>query len=276
MSERELFGRVGRVMVDGRVFSGVRFAFTVERKAVREPSKAQVVLSNLSPESRALIVDKGCRVVVEAGYTGQSGAIFIGTSYSVKHAHVGPDWSTTIEAADGGKEVSSAKGAWSFGPGASAARAVAVIAQGLGLPLSSASRINPKPATFLNGYAFAGRTVSALDDVTKATGLRWSVQDGQVQILDDALPGDGFSDVLLSSGSGMIGSPERGERDPRTGKHRVTVRCLINPLIRPERLIVVSSTDAPELSGRYRVIGSKVTGDTHGDDWSMTLDAAPA
>lgn len=270
-----LFNRVGRVLVDGRVFDGLRFAFTVERKAVREPSKAQLVLTNLSAESRNTLQDKGALVVIEAGYQGQTGAVFMGSSYKVTHAHVGPDWTTTIEAADGGKEVSVAKGAWSFGKGSSAARAVVTIAQGIGLPLSSGSRLNPNPPTLRNGYAFAGRAVAALDDITKATGLRWSIQDNQIQILDDSQPGDGFGDIVLSADTGMIGSPERGERDAKTGRRPYTVRCLINPLIRPERLLLISSKDQPQFSGRYRVRGVKATGDTHGDDWTMTLDVDP-
>jgi hypothetical protein len=273
----ELFKRRASLLVGSTRITDLRIAFTVDKMGGREPNKATIAVTNLSQQTRAAFEVKGLRVVLEAGYLEQSGAIFIGSTYLVKHRREGADVVTTIEGADGGEEVTAAIGSWSFASGSSAASAVRTVAAGLGLPLSTGSRINPLPAVLAKGFATAGLASDALDDITRATGLTWSIEDGQVQILD-AVAGDGSGDIVLNADRGMIGSPERTEvKDEKTKKkkQRVLIRALIQPRIRPRRLLLVTSIDVPQLSGRYEAKTVRITGDTHGADWTMAIEAAP-
>jgi len=275
----ELRRRRSSIIVGATRIDGLRLTFDVERNDQRDPNKGTFSVTNLSEATRTRLEARGQIVVVEAGYQNVYGAIFTGTSFRVAHARSGPDMITTIEASDGGKEVSSLVGAWSFSRGASVADAVAAVARGIGLPISSGSTITPTSPTFPNGWAFAGRAGDGLDAITKAAGLTWSVQDGQVQILVDGDGGDGVTAVVLSASTGMIGSPERVDvKDEKTRemKRRVKVRCLIQPSIRPARLVDIRSLDVPALSGIYVVKTQKITGDTHGDDWTMALELAKA
>ncbi len=269
--------RASLIVGTRRIRDGLRIAFAVEKKGGREASKATISVTNLAPSTRAEFEAKGLRVVLEAGYVDDTAGLFLGTSYKVAHSHAGVDFITTIEAADGGKEIASAIGAWSFGAGSSTVAAVRALALGLGLPLSTGSRINPKRATLRNGFAFAGLAADGLDAITKGCDLRWSVQDGQVQILDD-VEGDGVEAVVLNAATGLLGSPERTEVKDAKGNTvaGVTVRCLLQPRIRPDRLIVVRSIDVPALSGTYVVRSVKAAGDTDGADWTMTLDCRKA
>jgi hypothetical protein len=245
----ELFKRRASLLVGSTRITDLRIAFTVDKMGGREPNKATIAVTNLSQQTRAAFEVKGLRVVLEAGYLEQSGAIFIGSTYLVKHRREGADVVTTIEGADGGEEVTAAIG----------------------------SRINPLPAVLAKGFATAGLASDALDDITRATGLTWSIEDGQVQILD-AVAGDGSGDIVLNADRGMIGSPERTEvKDEKTKKkkQRVLIRALIQPRIRPRRLLLVTSIDVPQLSGRYEAKTVRTTGDTHGADWTMAIEAAP-
>lgn len=273
----ELFRRQCSVIVDTLRVDGLRIGFAVEKKDTREANKATITITNLSAETRARFEAKGLRVVLEAGYVGGVGAVFIGTSYRTTHKRSGADMVTTIEAADGGKEIAGQKGSWSFAAGARCDIVVRTVAAGLGLPLSTGSVIAPTLPSFRNGWAFVGGAADALDAVTKACGLAWSVQDGQLQILKSTDPRDGQAAVVLSSETGMIGSPERVDvKDDKTGvaSSRVSVRCLINPRIRPSRMVQVRSVDVPALSGNYVVKTQKITGDTFADDWTMVLELA--
>ena len=230
----DLFRRQCSVIVGGLRIDGLRVGFSVEKKDTREANKATITITNLSAETRARF-DAKARIILEAGYVGGVGAVFIGTSYKTTHKRSGADMVTTIEASDGGKEIAGQKGSWSFAAGARCDIVVRAVAAGLGLPLSTGSVIAPTLPSFRNGWAFVGGAADALDAVTKACGLAWSVQDGQLQIVKSTDPRDGQSAVVLSSSTGMIGSPERVDvKDDKTGaaSSRVSVRCLINPRIR--------------------------------------------
>lgn len=268
----DLFDRRAILQVGDRRIEGLRVGFTIEKKAAREPNKASIQINNLSTTTKALLDEVGKLVILEVGYREQFGAIFVGQTYRVNHEKTAGDGITTIEAADGGEDVSVAKGAWSFGKGASSAAIVRSLVAGLGVPLSTASRINPSSPTMPRGWAFAGLAADGLERITAANSLSWSIQDGQVLILDDAVVGDGVEAVLLTSGTGMIGSPVEGEADKKTKRRRFSVRCLIQPRIRPQRMVQIVSVDNPKLSGNYLVVGVKTVGDTHGGDWSMLLD----
>lgn len=269
--------RKASVIIGTHRVEGLRITFAIEKKDKREANKAIVTITNLSAQTRALFDVKNLRVVVEAGYVESGvGGIFVGTSYKTTHKHEGVEFVTTIEAADGGKEINNAKGSWSFAPGARIADVVRTVALGLGLPISTGSVLTPSPLTFPKGWAFVGGAAEALDAVTRAGSLTWSVQDAQVQILPEE-GGDGVQAVVLSKETGMIGSPERADtKDEKTGvtTKRVVVKCQINPLIRPRRAVVVRSVDQPGLSGAYVVKSQKIEGDNFGDAWTMTNELA--
>lgn len=253
---------------------GLRVTFAIEKTDTRTANKATITIANLSRDTRARIEAAGQqRVILEAGYTNAVGAVFTGTAYRANTKQVGADLITTLECADGGKEIGRQAGAWSFSRGASVAAIVGELVAALGLPLSSGSRIAPSRPTLPRAWAFAGGVAGALDSITAATGLVWSVQDGQVQVFDAADVSDGSEAVRLSAASGMVGSPEPvevKEGDKVVG--RVSVVALIQPQIRPSRVVEVDSIVRPELSGVYVVRKQKITGDSHGPDWTTTLE----
>lgn len=276
MSDVLLQRRCSIIVGDTRINSlpeGLRVAFSVEKTDGREANKATITIANLLPTTRARMDKPGLSVVLEAGYTDIYGVIFAGTAYRTTHKQQGSDHLTIIEAADGGKELSSSFGSWSYRPGITVEAVVADVVRGLGLPLSTGSRIKPSPRTFDRGWSFAGSAAAALDAVTKATGLIWSIQDGQVQVLDQ-VAGDGTTAVLLSATTGMVGSPERIEAKDgdSTTQGLVSVSALIQPQLRPGRIVDVRSAVAPSLSGRYVVKKQKINGDSHGAEWTTALE----
>jgi len=272
----ELFGRHASLVVGNRSLNGLRISFDVEKTNKVATNKATIVVANLAASTRAEVSTKGARVLLDAGYESGHGVLFLGSSYRVTHARDGADILTRIEAADGGEEVKVARGAWSFTSGTSKAAALSRIVTDLGLRLSpaSATLAATKTATFAKGWAFAGRTITALETVVAEMGLRLSIQDTEIVIVDDARPGT-VETFVLSTDTGMIGTPERGERDEKTKRERITVKSLILPAIKPDGRVVVASVDDPSVNGLHRVVKVKATGDTHGDDWTMTIALEP-
>lgn len=297
MTTPQLFGRrctliIGTARLDGGSADsdGLRVSWRVEKNDKRDPNTATINVWNLNESTRRLLEEKNARVILEAGYDQQTGAIFFGSVYRATTNRQGPDLVTTIETADGGRELAANKAAFSFSKGADAAGAIRQVAAAVGLPVSSGSRIAPYPPRFPNGWAFAGKAADALDALTRAHQLTWSVQDSQIQILD-VTPGDGTPDILLTSATGMVGNPERVDvkaldvaadasvksvAKAKAAEKRVTVNFLLNPLARPGRFLVVRSVDAPSLSGRYLIKDLKIEGDSYGPQWTMQASCVVA
>jgi hypothetical protein len=261
-----------KVIIDEKKIENLRIAFNVEKSAKKEPNKALIQIANLSKDTRSFIDKNNLLVVLNAGYRDQFASIFSGTTYRINHKTDKADIITTIECADGGENVKKKVGAWSFGKGASTAAVVNTLATALGLPVSTGSTIEPNKQSFRNGWAFVGTASAGLDLACDAVGLRWSIQDGQILILKKDTEGDGTIDILLSATTGMIGAIEEGEADQKTKIRKFSVKCLINPLIKPDKTVKVESQYTPKLNGRYRVQGVKIAGDTHGADWTMQID----
>lgn len=127
------------------------------------------------------------------------------------------------------------------------------------------------------------RTYAA--DWARTNGLRWSIQNGELV----AVPITGYRPgeaVILSSTTGLIGVP-------RATYGGVTVRALLNPLIRIGCLVQIAQADISQIAyqryglsyakgaapsatpttaaGFYRVMQAEFVGDTRGQDWYVDM-----
>jgi len=116
----------------------------------------------------------------------------------------------------------------------------------------------------------------------EASSTTWSIQDGKLQLvsLTGTLPNQA---ILLNSKSGLVGTPEQTNDG-------ITVRCLLNPLLKIGGKVMIDEKDVAEAKlpdtdkkaeankpasiasdGVYRVLTIEHAGDTRGNDWYSNI-----
>ena len=205
-----------------------------------KPNQAQIVIFNLSEDTRGLFTEAHRGIDFKAGYGEDVSLIFRGNTVNVFHENLKPGWMTTIFASDGHKEWSTAN----FNKSYSRGTPITVILSDLGLAMGMPAKIDYSRAdTLLVGASYSGKVKDVLNIVCGNYDLTWSIQNGSLEIIDTLVPNifeDTQKTVLLSSDTGMIGSPiiqeesrnESGkDKKQKQDKHFFTVlaRSLLNP-----------------------------------------------
>ena len=140
---------------------------------------------------------------------------------------------------------------------------------------------NAKIIDFKN-FAFVGTGKTLIGRLCDRSKLRWSVQNGIIQIcaLDEPLT---MAAYVLSADSGMIGSPKpvfesastsskslsggkkaSSNTTKRKAKKGIEVTYSLNGHIQVDDYVKVESR---KYKGNYRAAKIKFSGDTEGDDW---------
>jgi len=273
----ELYQRFASIQINDKYFTGLHFAFQVERSLKAEPNQAEIRIWNLSEGSRKSLV-KDVYVALEAGYVGDTSTVFKGNLARVDHVRIGPDWVTKIRIGDGEKEIKAAHVSTSFPKGAKPADMI----KSLVSTMTGSSKSDAFDVKLSAGNAFAkfktGDTKGGINEFARGfvamgsaydkmvllgnnLGYDVSIQGKQITFLeqDETL---GELDYVFSASSGLVGSPEQVQE-----KH-LKAKVLLNAKISPGMGIVL---DSLEFKGRYRVEKMTLTGDTHGSEWFCDL-----
>ena len=250
----------------------LRVFFKIEKSLAKAPNQAEVTIYNLSDDSRSAIQEKGAFCIVEAGYVGNVSQLFTGDLTFASTKKVGVDWISTFQSGDGSKQYRSSRINESFPKGTSLAQIMKRASTVLGVDLGNAvEKFNE--GNFRKGFeavsrgmVLQGRTSDEIEKLLKSAGFKWSIQDGALQVLrDDETTED--EAIVLSSGAGLVESPEVGE------KGIVTATSLLQGRIRPGRSVNIESR---ELSGFFKVLSVTHTGDTwDAKNWITQLEAKP-
>lgn len=280
----------------GRELTGLRISFSIQKGATKSPNKCTAKIWNAAPETRAMIEIIGNVMILKAGYTEDIGAktIFSGNITRTLTVREGPDWITELEMEDGFMEFRDAKVSLSFAKGATTQQVVTAISKKFGLP------VRPLPADiarkqYPSGFAFVGRVRDAMDKACENSGLEWSIQNREIQIIKK---GGVFKQLayVISADTGLIGSPmqesktmtekaaaKEGVTADQPGVRKTTerdndgeeqkmllvigykVKTLLQPLVEPGGYVKVKSKG---INGEFfRVEELTHTGDTHGNEW---------
>lgn len=272
----ELFGREWYAIVNDLKVDGLRLKFKVEKKLTAEPNVLDLHIYNLSAATRARMQTKDVPVVLVAGYRGTAQVIFAGDVRTIDHVRDGAEWDTHIQSGDGELCFRECFSSHSFAAGTAWRDVAKTLAKDLKVNVGdavtklAAGDFDGAIDKFLQGYSAHGPTVREFDKAMKAGGLEWSIQDGKLQILDRRQATDEGA-VLLSPGTGMIGSPDHcapQKNEPPVLK----VRSLLQGGLRPGRGVEVR---ASKIRGTYRCTKVVHEGDTHGAEWYTTIEAEP-
>jgi hypothetical protein len=291
---------IGKEGGKGRELSGLRIQFSIQKGATKSPNKCTVKVWNTSPETKASISVIGNVLILKAGYKEDIGAktIFSGNVTRAITTREGPDWITELEIEDGFLEFRDTKATFSFEKGITTQQVIESISKSFGLPVRGIPE-DYAIKKYSSGFAFVGRVRDAMDKACEYSGLEWSIQNREIQIIKK---GGIFKQkaYFLSPDTGLLGSPmqesktmtekaaaKEGITKNQAGVRKTTekdkdgntqellqvlgykVDCLLQPLIEPGGYVQVKSKD---IDGEFfRVEELTHTGDTHGSEWKSEL-----
>ena len=276
-------GRSGGVEI-----TDLRVALQLLKDDNKNQNNSRLEVWNAAPETRALMERPDTRCILKAGYLEEDGPIevFQGDVSYAWSRFEGPDVITELELGEGAKTTRDTVVSIGHGAGIGTRKLLKEIADRMGLALSM-----PEDAPvreWRHGLSLHGSARTALDKITRGSGLSWSIQNGALQVI----PTGGTSTrgiVELAVDSGLIGSPERQrkgegeaiqERDD-TAKKRAArvksaseawdgwkVRSLLLPALVPGDRVKLTSRAVDAV---LRVRDLRHTGNTHEGDWITEL-----
>lgn len=268
----DLFRRAWRVQVGSLDVSALAIRFKAKRTLAQRAGTLDLEIRNLSPEHRREIQTARrfhTFVEVQAGYRESMSLIFRGDLRKAVPAREGTDWIVKVTAGDGEHAIRSSRVSRSFAPGVTVSTVVQHIAEAMGVGVGNAvtalrgAHLGDVGGTFPEGTVLFGSAASELTRLCASARREWSIQDGNLQILP--LGGSLARDaILLSAGTGLIGTPEI------VTKRVITVKALLQPGLTPGQQVLVRS-DALLTSAPWRITEAEYSGDTHGTDWYATL-----
>lgn len=266
--------------LDGVGFSQSRVTFNVVKTSDKTPNSGEVVIYNLSRETREKISDLDNIIVIEAGYREADGlkTLFAGDLTEIGEPNIGePDVGLKLVAGSGIDVQRKAIVSLSF-KGKTSARSVLnqVISEYGKLNIDRGIITDDIPNRFYdNGFAFVGTINRVLNSVTKYLGLDWTVEDQSLKIVP-AGSDDGTEAVFLSAETGMIGIPERIQLSKDKAKKSDAapgwkVKSFLNPTVQPRGRIRLKSP-IRNIDGIFRVDRVEHVGDNYGGDYMSTIE----
>lgn len=300
-----LFNRVASITVGtvggaGVEITDLRMSFNIQKGATKSPNQCSVRIWNAAEATRHILERIGSVVIVKAGYFDDIGAatVFTGNVTRSLTVRENADWVTELELQDGFLEFRDTKVSISFAPSVKNTQVLQDIANRFNLP------VRPLPADmeikqYPSGFAFVGKLRDVMDKVCDYSGLEWSIQNREVQIIKKggAIRQQAY---LLSPDTGLIGSPAQEAKtmtEQAASKQGVTltqpgvrkstkrdkkgelqevlqvlgykVKTLLQPMIEPGWYVQLKSKG---VDGEFfRVEEVTHNGDTHGPDWHSEL-----
>lgn len=281
-----LYGRRYRVIVsslDGQKaldVSQLRCTFECTKVIQMQPQFSTITIYNLSAQTENTIISEGCRVVLEAGYEGeQYGVVFDGNVVqAIRSKEEATTYILTLVAADSDMWMSYSLSAFSMVKGQNSRSALESCASRATIPTklgSISSQLSESKLT--RGKVFFGLTSDYIRQIASSENGTAYVENGEINIIKAEDIHDGEI-IELSPETGLINIPVQSE-------YGVTIKALLNPRIKINSLLHVDNSlvrnqqyeqGQPIYSldhdGIYRVIKTKIIGDTRGNDWYTEVE----
>lgn len=255
------------------IIEGNRIQIKIEKSIDKEPNKGEVVITNLSEQTRAALQSKPLTVQIDAGYDGNLRHVFTGDlRYGYSDLN-GPDWETHLELADGDLAYRYAFVSRSYKRGTPIATVLKECAAAMGVVLDGTALASAElQSEFASGAVLHGPVREELSRLLAPFGYGFSIQDGKIQILKDQTARADQARVI-SEDTGMIGSPTFSVPEKLSKPTKLHVKCLIYPELMPGARIKVQSRAT---NGIFRMEKVTHTADTHGDDHISEIEATPS
>lgn len=291
----------------GIVVEDLKIKFTVDKDITQETNKATVEIWNLKDDNQELCEQPDSVIIIEAGYKEDAGLkrVFAGYVIAAYTKSDGSNTITRIEGSDGQVPIRDTILSIGYAAGVNGRQIVNDIASQMGLGINIASDV--EFFDFASGFSYVGKGREALTKVCDASGLNWSIQNNQIQIIYN----DGITGVFANvydSDSGLLGSPERivkaarkaddqlyrdalkastaaptlrkdgkprkqrtkkKKRDKKKRKAQWKIETLLSPNINPGDAVKVVSR---YVGGWFRVESVTHTGETYGGEFKSEME----
>lgn len=255
------------------VVTDLRVRFEVKRSLGKSPNPAQIIISNMQPDSRARLQRKPVYVILRAGHDGVLRPLFEGNVTNAISSLQVTDWETKIQVADGGRAYAHSQFARSYAPPVQAIRVLTDAAAAMGLTLPPDIEQAPELRQALaDGVSVYGPTRDVLTKILAPYGFGWSVQNGRLQILRQGATNQRRAWVIDAE-AGLIGTPESSFPNKAGKTAETTIKLLLFPEVIPGDQIRLTSKSFSGVV--FRVNDVTHAGDTQGTEWTTTLKVAP-
>lgn len=271
-----LFNRTRKVQVGNFDVSHLDCSFTIKRTLRGQPNTCDLIVWNMKRDSLAAIRDtEDLFVEVSAGYASSNEPTLLFRGNANREVFVRTDKTENIlqvKARDG-RRSSRARVNRSYGANVPVRQVIRDVIGDMGIGEGNLGDFldtlleTTNSTNFPHGFVASGQAITIVDRIMRAQGLRWSVQNGNLQVLHQRRSRL-VSAKLINSETGLIGSPQRD----KLGK--VTLSVLMQPGIEPGRIVRVRSRF---IDGDYEIQETLYKGKTIGSnaEWQANLVLKP-
>lgn len=259
------FLREIEIIVGEAKFKSTRFyiEFTVEKSEKDDLNTAEIIIFNMKEETRELIT-KGQTVIINAGYDGDVGAIFIGGIDSVSTMKEPVDYATTLTCVDG-TVASKVEVNKTYAEGTTSTQVINDLISLSGLE-ANVVRIGEE-IVYSNGKTVYGNLIDNLKKVVNDTGSKFYIKDNIITI---NLEQDGLVVAhVITSDTGLLTTPTRKEvGDEEDAVILYDIQSLLNHNLDVDSIVRV---DSLSLNGDYRIVRVRHSGDLQ-DDFTSEIE----
>lgn len=280
----EFWTRSATVQVGDKTYSmsDFDFDFDVQFEDSKEPTTAVVTIYNLAETTRNSM-KKGDPVILNAGYEGDIGVIFVGQIAGIKHSHSSTEWATKITASEALEEWLTAQVNKTYTQETTASAMVQDLLNIFGIEVGTFELVEDK--TYTRGRVCKGKLKDVITEIVVSDcKSRFLVRDGRIIINDPAAGVN--SGYTLSAETGLLRADDDEakteiETDLTTQKtpsekdedaQNKTRQCLLNYHIGAADEITIQSKS---LNGKYLVLRGNHKGSKSGD-WITEIEVKPA
>ena len=259
--------------------SDLYFTFEVPFEDSEELKVATIVAHNLSQTTRSEI-KKGMVIILNAGYEGDVGTIFVGKVSRCASRKDGTEWITTITAAEALDEWLSKQVNKTYVAGSKASAVLKDLLNIFGVEVGTFEPVTDKK--YRRGKVCSGKVKKIVTDIaTKDCKSRFLINNGIV-IINNPKKGQNMG-YHLSGETGLLKtSDEREDTEPVTNQTTIkydedgepityTRQCLLNYHLAPGDVVKITSQT---LNGRFLIKGGRHTGNPSGD-WITEIEVKP-
>jgi len=272
LAAEALYGRALLVTVDDVDLSGFDVAFSVTRTLKRDPNTCELRVYNLGQALRRELASKakaGLFVTLAAGYGTRLSQLYRGDLRDVFSVREDTGWVTTISSGDGEQARRNAQIRRAFPRGTKVDVMLRALTESLGVGMGNSTRalmgakkLTQGSSELVSGAVTHGSAAVELTELLRSVGMEWSIQDGELQLLDKGHALD-TEVIVLTPETGLVGSPEPGHK----GTMKAVVRII--PGLQPGAQVMIESS---EVRGQFRVERIDFAGDTSQEDWVARIE----
>lgn len=245
------FKRKAEVILGTKSFKSNKFdfEFDVEFDDTPDLNHAEILIYNLSTSTVKSIKNK-MPIIINAGYEGDTGSVFIGAVYDMNTIKNGVDRETTIKAIDASNQRGKLGINRSYKKGTRASQIITDLCSLAGLSIGALSL--PKDVQYRTGKNVSGKILTLLKRIAEDCNAKFHISKGMAYFRGKK-EGQNIR-FVFNSNTGLIGSPEpfveEDEEDENKEIKGYNVTALLNHRVHADSIIELESN---VVKGKYRV-----------------------